>query len=184
MYDLATFPVLETERLILREITLADAQAIFRFRSDPQGQYYNDGYITQLSQAVDLIIEMAQGYRDRTMLEWGLTLKGGDGSVIGICGYANWHHPTRQAEIGYDLLRDYWRQGLGFEALQPIIAFGFKEMNLNRIYAVPWVENIASTAILEKLGFFREGTRRDEYWKDGAFHDEANYSLLQREYRA
>ena len=59
---------------------------------------------------------------------------------------------------------------------------GFEGMDLHRIHACPWAENVPSVRVLEKLGFRREGTRRDEYWADGAFHDEALYALLRPEY--
>ena len=111
-----------------------------------------------------------------------MTLKGSGDSVIGIFGYANWSLTHRRAEIGYDLAKEFWRQGIGSEALCPILAFGFQSMDLNRIHACPWVENIASTRLIEKHGFVREGVLRDELWADGAFHDEALYALLRSEY--
>jgi len=182
MFDSGPFPLLQTERLLLREITLEDTSAVFAFRSDPEVQRYNGGALTHLDQAADLIRQLAAGYQEQTMLEWGVTLQGGDGSVLGLFGYANWSQAHRRAEIGYCLRRDYWRQGIGEEALRAIIAFGFDAMNLNRIHACPWVENVASVRLLEKLGFQREGVLRDEHWEDGAFHDEALYALLRREY--
>jgi [ribosomal protein S5]-alanine N-acetyltransferase len=182
LFDLKNFPLLQTKRLLLREILPEDTHAVFAFRSDPEVQRYNGGVLTHLDQASDLIAEMAAGYKQQTMLEWGVTLQGGDDTVLGIFGYANWSQPHRRAEIGYCLRRDYWRQGLAWEALCAIIAFGFDVMNLNRIHACPWAENVASVRLLEKLGFQREGLLRDEYWEDGTFHDEALYALLQREY--
>ena len=116
------------------------------------------------------------------MLEWGVTMPGGSDTVLGIMGYANWSQVHRRAEIGYCLRRDHWRRGIAEEALRTIIQFGFQSMNLNRIHACPWVENIASVRLLEKLGFQREGVLRDEYWEDGAFHDEALYAILRSEY--
>ena len=182
MFDLENFPLLRTERLLLREITLEDAPAVFAFRSDPEVQRYNGGVLTRLEQAADLIRQLAAGYQEQTMLEWGVTLQGGDGSVIGLFGYANWAQIHRRAEIGYCLRSDHWRQGIGSEALHAIIAFGFDSMDLNRIHACPHLENVASTRLLEKLGFQWEGVLREELWEDGAFHDEALYALLRREY--
>jgi [ribosomal protein S5]-alanine N-acetyltransferase len=60
--------------------------------------------------------------------------------------------------------------------------YGFDAMDLNRIHACPWSENLASVRLLETLGFQKEGVRRDEYWENGVFHDEALYALLRREY--
>ena len=182
MSTLEDFPRLQTERLVLRRITLEDAAAVFQFRSDPEVQRYNDGVMSRIEQATYLITKLADGYREQSMLEWGVTLQGGDDTVLGIFGYANWSQTHRRAEIGYCLRRDHWRQGIGEEALRAIIAYGFQAMNLNRIHACPWAENIASVRMLEKLGFHREGVLRDEYWDEEAFHDEALYALLRREY--
>lgn len=184
MSTLEDFPHLQTKRLLLRQITLEDAPAVFQFRSDPEVQRYNDGVMSRLEQAKDLITKLANGYREQTMLEWGVTLQEGDDTVLGIFGYANWSQVHLRAEIGYCLRRDYWRQGIGEEALRAIIAFGFQAMNLNRIHACPWTENVASVQLLEKLGFQREGVLREEYWEEETFHDEALYALLRREYLA
>jgi ribosomal-protein-alanine N-acetyltransferase len=184
LFDLENFPRLQTGRLLLREITPEDAPAVFAFRSDPQVQRYNGGVLTRLDQASDLIAQMAAGYRQQTMLEWGVTLQGGDDAVLGIFGYANWSRIHRHAEIGYCLARAYWRQGIAWEALNALIAFGFSGMDLNRIYACVRVANVASLRLLEKLGFLREGVLREELWEEGAFQDEALYALLRREYPA
>lgn len=176
------FPVLQTERLLLREITLADAPAVFAFRSDPEVQRYNDGVMIRPEEATNLITLLDTGYQQQTMIEWGVTLRGGNDAVLGIFGYANWSVSHRRAEIGYCLAKSYWRQGIAWEALCAIIAFGFQDMDLNRIHACPRMENVASLRLLEKLGFQCEGVLREEFWEDGAFRDEALYALLRREY--
>jgi ribosomal-protein-alanine N-acetyltransferase len=181
LLDLDDFPLLQTERLRLRRITQQDAPAVFAFRSDPQVQRYNGGALTHLDQASDLISELAAGYQKQARLEWGVTLQGGDDSVIGLFGYTHWSQIHRRAEIGYCLARAYWQQGIGSEALRAIIAFGFHAMDLNRIHACPRAENVASIRLLETMGFQREGVLREELWEDGAFHDEALYALLRRE---
>lgn len=178
------FPVLQTKRFLLRQITLEDTAAVFAFRSDPLVQRYNGGALTQLEQAADLIGELTTGHEANTIREWGVTLKEGDGSVLSLFGYANWALEHRRAEIGYCLHRAYWRQGLALEALTAILAFGFHTMDLHRIHACPHAENEASVRLMEQLGFVREGVLREELWEEGAFHDLALYALLQREYFA
>lgn len=175
-------PELRTERLLLRRIVAEDAAAVFQFRGDPEVQRWNGGALTRIEQAADLIAELEEGFRAGTTVEWGVTLKHGDSAVLGLFGFANWSWAHRRAEIGYCLRRDFWRQGIAEEALRAIVAFGFGSMDLNRIHACPWAENVASVRLLEKLGFQREGLLRDEYWEDGAFHDEALYALLRREW--
>ena len=64
-----------------------------------------------------------------------------------------------------------------------MIRFGFEEMSLHRIYASTIADNHESVRMLEKIGFHREGTKRESSWEDdGTFHDSAMYGLLRREY--
>ena len=183
LLDANDFPCLQTERLILGRLTVEDASAVFAFRSDPEVQRYNGGALTRIEEAADLIILFESGFRERTRIEWGITLRGADETVIGDFGYAHWSPSHRRAEIGYCLARGHWRQGIASEALRAIVAFGFQSMELNRIHACPWCENVASVRLLERNGFQQEGVRREEFWDGGAFHDEALYALLRREYR-
>ena len=177
------FPILQTERLVLRQMVAADAESVFAFRSDREVQRYNGGAIHRLEQASELIQEITDDYRKGVGLEWGVTRRGDD-SVLGIFGYTHWSDEHQRAEIGYCLHRGHWRQGIAQEAMRAILTFGFGTMGLNRIHACPWADNIASVRLLEKLGFHHEGTLRDEYWQDGRFHDERAYALLRREFVA
>ena len=99
--------------------------------------------------------------------------------ALGLFGYHRWYHYHRRADIGYDLARELWGQGLATEALTAAIRFGFSDMQLNRIEAQTIADNEPSTRLLGRLGFAREGTRRRYSWEeDGTFHDGAIYGLL------
>ncbi len=182
-FEAGPFPLLRTERLVLREIIKADAEAVFLFRGDPDVQRLNDDVMTKVEQAYELIDRMTTGYRDGSMVEWGVTVPEVDNTVIGIFGYANWSHIHRRAEIGYCLKKEFWRMGIGFEAMGAIVPYGFASMGLNRIHACPRTENVASIRLLEKLKFKCEGVFQDEFWEDGKFQDEAQYALLRRDFR-
>jgi ribosomal-protein-alanine N-acetyltransferase len=96
-----------------------------------------------------------------------------------LFGFQNWDRYHRRAELGYDLARDLWGQGLASEALTAVIRFGFSDMQLNRIEAQTIADNESSTRLLRRLGFVLEGTRRSYSWEeDGTFHDGAIYGLL------
>ena len=64
------------------------------------------------------------------------------------------------AEIAYALSREYWGKGLVTEAVKEVVKHGFEKMNLNRIYARCFVENIGSQKVLEKVGMKFEGILR------------------------
>ena len=177
-FDFSAFPVLITDRIILRELRKEDAADLLVFRGDAEEQRFNSEPLQTLEQSLALIDEVRGDYAAQTGLPWALTLKS-SGRVVGLFGYHHWDHYHRRADIGYDLARELWGQGLATEALTAAIRFGFSEMQLNRIEAQTIADNTSSTRLLGRLGFTREGTRRSYSWEeDGTFHDGAIYGLL------
>lgn len=184
VFDFSFFPVLNTERLILRELQPEDDEAVFAIRSDYEVTRLNIGSAyTQIDQARQLIESIAGQYRRENELRWAITLKGGDDRVIGMCGYNYWARRDFRASIGYDLARAFWGQGIMTEAVSAIIHFGFEHMALNRIEADASIQNIGSIRVLEKLGFQREGIEREQYFEDGTFHDLLLFALLRRDFK-
>lgn len=184
IFDFSFFPVLKTERLTLRQLTLDDSAAVYAMRSDYEVTRLNIGAAyTNLGQARALIESILDNYQRHNELRWGITLKNGDNTVIGMCGYNYWARHDFRGSVGYDLARAYWGQGIMTEAVHAVIQFGFERMALNRIEADASVENEASIRILEKLGFQREGIEREQYFEGGEFHDLILFSLLRRDHK-
>jgi ribosomal-protein-alanine N-acetyltransferase len=178
---LPEFPVLETERLILREPVLSDAADIFVFRSDSFVQRYNSIPMEDISEAKELIEELHAIYRRQDGICWGVTLKEQD-TVIGLFGFGNWSVHNR-AMLGYDLAHEHWEKGIGTEAAREIIRYGFEKMELNRIDADTIEDNHESRRLLEKLGFTCEGIRREYSLEDdGKYHGSTINGLLRSEY--
>jgi len=187
LFDFTQFPTLETERLILRELRLTDADAVFRIRGDYEVTRYNIGAAyTSLDQSIALIESVLNGYREENELRWGIVLKDAPrseaGQVIGVCGYNYWSRINHRGSVGYDLARPSWGRGIMPEALTAIINFGFERMGLNRIEADASFYNTASTHVLEKLGFHQEGLQREQYFEDGSYHDLRLFALLKRDW--
>ena len=182
MFDFSQFPILETERLRLREIVNRDAKAIFAIRGDYEVTKYNSGAPLQhLSQAEDLIRGMADSFILRDEIRWGITLKPDD-TVIGIVGYNYWNRTDHRGSIGFDLNRAYWRRGIMSEAVTAIINFGFEQMKLNRVEADASVYNDASIGMMKSLGFQQEGVQREQYFENRTYHDLVLFGLLKREW--
>ena len=182
VFNFSTFPVLMTERLTLRELLLSDAPDVLVFRSDPIVQRYNDPVLHNVGEVEALIEELQAEYNAQEGICWAVTHTDRD-VVLGLFGFHFWSKYHRRAEVGYDLARAYWGQGIASEALRAILRFGFERLNLNRIYAGTIADNHESVRLLERLGFQREGTRRAHSWEDdGTFHDSAMYGLLKHEY--
>jgi ribosomal-protein-alanine N-acetyltransferase len=182
LFAFEAFPVLTTERLVLRELVPEDAPDLFRFRSDAEEQRFNSEPLRTVAAALALIEELRTGYAAGQQVQWGVTLAG-EGRVVGLMGINSWERGHRRAEIGYDLARPLWGRGLAGEAVAAIVRFGFERLRLNRIEAFTIADNVRSVRMLERLGFRREGLRRELTLEDdGLFHDGTIYGLLRREY--
>jgi ribosomal-protein-alanine N-acetyltransferase len=183
VFDFSTFPVLRTERLTLRKLLRSDAPDVLVFRGDWEVQKYNGRVFQNVKEVEALIEELHTEYAAQVGINWAVTLTN-RGTVLGLFSLHHWSKYHRRAEAGYDLARAYWGQGIASEALRAILRFGFEQLNLNRIYAGTIADNHESVRLLERLGFQREGTRRQHSWEEnGTFHDSAMYGLLRHEYQ-
>lgn len=100
-------------------------------------------------------------------------------------GWVNLKHikeDSGKAEFGIRILPEHQGKGLGTEATQLILRYGFETLNLHRIYARTFEFNSASKALMEKLGFQREGKKRKAVFKNGEYRDVALYSILEDEF--
>ena len=112
------FPVIETERLVLRELREGDAQAVFQiFGDDAVTRYYDLPTFTSVEQARLLISRMNARNASRDALRWGIALKEND-AVIGTGGFNQFVRGWFRASIGYDLARAHWNKGYMTEALR------------------------------------------------------------------
>ena len=164
------FPTLETERLRLREIFTEDQNAIYNIFSNEQvTRYYGLKTFDQMKQAEDLIAAFATNFQNKRGMRWGIERKDNPG-LIGTIGFNLWSPAHKRAEIGYDIHPDYWRTGYASEAVNKIVEYGFKEMALTRIGATVFVENDASSQLLLRQGFEKEGTlKKYMYQNEQAF---------------
>ncbi len=187
-----TFPQLETERLILRELRLneADHAALFRIFSDKHvTRFYNANTFTRPEQAQAMLKRRHDKFWRGRGIRWAMTLKGKD-ELIGSCGFNTWNKKTKVGELGYELARPFWNQGLMTEAVEAMMAYGFTTLALYRIEAWIMPQNQASAHLLIKVGFQSEGLQEGKGYWNGRFHDLELFSLLaeqwnncHREYR-
>ncbi|TYS13320.1 GNAT family N-acetyltransferase [Rossellomorea vietnamensis] len=176
------FPVLETERLKLREIKAEDTNAIYKnFSDDRVTEYYDLETFTEVAQAEALIEKIAAGFKTHTQLRWAITLKH-EKELIGTCGFHEMETEHFKVETGYELSPDYWGRGIMNEALNAIFTYAFEEMGVNRIEAFYDPANDRSRNALEKCGFLYEGTQRKRFFEKGRFVDASLSALLQEDY--
>ena len=98
--------------------------------------------------------------------------------MIGTCGLHLLDVHNQHAEIGYDLAKTYWRQGIMDEAMTAALEYCFKVLNFHSIEANTDPENEASGRILEKHGFVQEAYFRENLYFEGRFLDSRIYSKL------
>ena len=169
------FPVLETGRLLLREISMDDAEDIFVLRTNEEAiKYINRPRLKTNDDAIALIKAMTN-IAERIV--WGITLKD-QRKIIGSIGYHRIEKENYRAEIGYMLLPEYWNTGLMTEAITKVIEFGFNEMGLHSIEAVINPGNTVSRKILQKFNFVKEAYFKENFFFEGKFLDSEIYSLL------
>jgi ribosomal-protein-alanine N-acetyltransferase len=181
----ATFPVLETERLILRSLTPDDAEAIFRMMSDPQVvRYLGMTAMTSLEEASQRVERILTNFEQHKGIRWALVDRT-TGEFLGSCGYLRLLKEHHRAEIGGDLAPSAWGRGLATEATRLILAFGFEQMGLHSVEAVIHPANVASRRVLEKLGFVQEGHFRQNFYDEFAqqFTDTTIFSLLKSDWQ-
>jgi len=82
------------------------------------------------------------------------------------------------AEVGYWLGEEFWGRGIATDALVAATAYALKAYKLNRIYALPFRDNLASIRVLKKAGYRREGILRLSAYKDGRFLDQVLYAYI------
>jgi ribosomal-protein-alanine N-acetyltransferase len=178
-----SFPILETERLFLREIVLADAEDLFRIFSDEETmRYWSCRPFTSVSQARMLIKRLAETAETGAGIHWAITERGNE-RLIGKCGYNEWRKAHRRGDISYIIAREQRGKGIVSEALRAMLDYGFDRMNLHSVEAGVTPGNDASTRMLQKIGFRLEGHLRENFLTDRGFVDSLIYSLLRSDWR-
>jgi len=157
-------PTLETERLILRDFTMADWDALNALLSDPEVvrfMHFVRWDEAQRRAWLAQIVEEAQDPR-RESYNWAIHLHA-DGALIGWFGIGESDHTigTYEREYGYALKREFWGQGYMPEATRAIIGYEFTTLRTRRIIAECDTRNAASARVMQKCGMTYQGTSND-----------------------
>lgn len=150
-------PTLETERLILREIVMNDAEAIFQYANDEHVARFVTWPAHRTVEESRAFVAFVEGRR-RTggAHSWGLALKE-TGPIVGTCGFVGFDANGRTGKLGYAIKRSLWGRGLATEAAREVLVFAWKQLHLSRVDADVDADNGASKRVLEKLGFENKG---------------------------
>jgi len=176
--NFAPFPVLTTERLILRKMTADDAPEMLFLRSDPGVLQYIDREPAKSIEEVVAFIDMVTKNCDNNeAINWAISLKDDPGLLGNVC-FWNVQKEHYRAELGYVLHPNWQGKGIMTEAMQAVLHYGFNVMKLHSVEANVNPGNTPSVRVLERYNFVREGYFRENYCFNGRFIDSAVYSLL------
>ena len=153
--------ILETKRLVLRRLELGDLDSLHTLYSDPEvRRYFPEGTLTREETRAELEWFL-NGHPDHPDLGLWATVHKETDRFIGRCGLLPWRIDERpEVEVAFLLAKGYWGQGLGTEAAQAILDYGFEQLHLSRLICLIDDGNLASIKVAEKIGmtFEKEGT--------------------------
>lgn len=181
----ATFPILETERTILRAPTFDDADQLFALWSDPKvTRYLGRPHMTTLDEVNQRISLFHMDLEQQTSITWAI-INRADGCLIGTTVLLRIQSQHHRAELGYELSPEWWGKGLITEVASSVLEYSFNTVGLHSMEAHIDPENIGSRRVLEKLGFVQEGYFRENYYEPAVdrFTDTAIFSLLKSEWQ-
>lgn len=171
------FPCLESPRLFLREISEADAKALYRIYTDPQVvRYHNLERLEGFATALSFAAWMHSLYPERLGLRWGIEARRSR-DLIGTIGYEYLDPRQHGAELSYDLLPAYWGRGLMQEAVRAVLEYIRERTSLLYLEANTVLENQASARVLEKAGFVPQEEPHARELPGGAIYRVQRYRL-------
>lgn len=175
-------PTLATNRLILRELHLDDVPVIQRLagRREIADTTATIPHPYSEQNARDWIALEAETFAQGKAVGFAIFLVSLQ-QMIGAIGLRDIDTGNSQAELGFWVGIDWWRQGIATEAGAAVVRYGFQDLHLNRIYAHHMVRNPASGRVLEKVGMKREGLLRQRIRKWGKFEDVVALAVLRED---
>jgi ribosomal-protein-alanine N-acetyltransferase len=143
--------ILETDRLILREITLADTKDMLALHGNDVVQKHTlEPTITSFHEMEKIIQERMLNYKKYGYGRWAVILKPTN-KFVGWAGLA--YLPEFDlTDLGYRLLPEFWGQGIATEASKAILSYGFETLKLKKIVAIALKEHKASIKVMENAG--------------------------------
>jgi len=144
--------VLETERLVLRRLTVEDAEFILGLLNEPSFvRFIGDRGVRTMADAREYILKGAIGSYERHGFGMYLTELKEDRTPLGICGLLR-RESLQDVDIGFALMPQFWARGYAYESASAVMAYGRSTLGLKRVVAVTTPDNHGSLRVLGKLG--------------------------------
>ena len=169
--------------VVLREFSMQDVDDVLAIIGDDKVTTWLSFDSRNLDQAVAMIEGTLERAQQNPRTEYYLAVtKHDDSRVIGFAriGFAG----VKAGKLGYAIAAEQWGHGYATDAARTLTTFAFTQLGLHRVSAAIGPENAASIAMVENLGFTREGVLRDHVYTNGAWRDSVLYSVLEHEWRS
>lgn len=158
--DVFEAPVVTTQRLVLRRLSVADAPFILRLVNEPSWlQFIGDKGVRTLDDARNYLVNGPLAMYARHGFGLYRVDVGASGVPAGMCGLIR-RDQLPDVDLGFAFLPEYWGQGLARESAAAVLAYGRRVLGLRRVVAITSPDNERSIHLLEKIGFRFEGLVR------------------------
>lgn len=174
-------PELKIKRVKLREISINDLDDFYEYSSCSDVTRYISYTHKSRDEAKKYIENKQDLYKKGECMIWGIEELSSK-KFIGACGFTSWDKTNNSGEIAYTLNKSHWGKGFGGEIFNFLLDFGFNKMNLNRVEAKCWKDNIKSKKLMLKHGMQFEGAYRSQLFVKGDYKDIIVCSILRDEY--
>jgi len=177
------FPVLETERLLLRQLMRSDAPALMDFLHDEavSGTLLHNLERATLKDEQNYVRAMRKQFLQGRLVSWLICDKS-TGAPMGCIGLQPIDRTHNSASAGFWLGRAFWGRGYMTEAFAAVLDYAFGTLELNRVSAGHFAGNLASGRVQQKCGLQYEGTHRQAFLKDGQYIDEIMYAITREDW--
>lgn len=156
------FPILMTERLILRQLSYADELAVFLLRTNESvNKYIERQKIENNNDARAFIERIDTGVKENQFVFWSISLKEKQ-NLIGTISLWNFSEDKFTGELGYEMNPVFQGKGFMDEAVKAVLDYGFNSLGFKRIEAFTHYNNERSKLLLKKNGFHLEEGMKDE----------------------
>ena len=171
---------IETARLLLRPLEVSDFEAVHVYARDPATSRFQPWGPNSEDETREFLAKAQSSNQEPNAkgVELAIVLRDLD-RVIGSCGLHGRRLELREFEIGWTLSPEFWRRGIGSEAVRAAVGCAFRDLKAHRLYAVIDPENTPSIGLAEKLGFRAEGLQRSDRLVRAEWRDSLIYGLLE-----
>jgi RimJ/RimL family protein N-acetyltransferase len=192
---LRSFPILVGENVKLRPLYKTDAKRIPKLLTQ-EVSYYLKPIIPipyKIKDAVRFIEQSHRSFKSRKGFIFGIDIRESDDYnklststssssllFVGIISLENFDKTNRNAEVGYWIGKEYWDMGIATESLTLLINYAFNVLDMHKVYASVFAENIASIRVLEKCSLTKEGELYEHRYKNGKFHNILLYGMIKK----